>query len=79
MNPLKQSQRQTLKKLSCLDLADKVDEIVDWINEPIIIDKEEKDGAERFAEKFKNNPEEIIKWAEDEIEEYKKLIKLLKK
>lgn len=35
-------------------------------------------GADEFYEMLKNNPEKIIAWAEREIREYKKLIKLLK-
>jgi len=35
-------------------------------------------GTNNFYQVLKNNPEEIIKWAETEIREYKKLIKLLK-
>jgi hypothetical protein len=34
--------------------------------------------ANNFFKSLKDNPEEIIKWAEDEIKEYKKLIKLIK-
>ena len=35
--------------------------------------------ANNFYESLKNNPKEIIKWAEAEIKEYEKLIKLIKK
>lgn len=33
MNPLKEKQRKILNKLQCKDLADKVDEIVKYLNE----------------------------------------------
>ncbi len=35
--------------------------------------------AKDFYGTLKDNPEEIIKWCEAEIKEYKKLIKLIKK
>lgn len=41
--------------------------------------KNKKSKADNFFETIKNNPKEIIAWAESEIKEYKKLIKLLKK
>ena len=34
--------------------------------------------ADNMYSALKDNPEEIIKWAEAEIKEYKKLIKLIK-
>jgi len=34
--------------------------------------------AENFADAVKNNPKEIIEWAEAEIKEYQKLIKSIK-
>lgn len=37
-----------------------------------------KTKSDYFYEALKNNPEEVIKWAEAEIKEYKKLIKLIK-
>lgn len=36
-----------------------------------------KSKAENFYESLKENPEEIIQWAKDEIKEYEHLIKLL--
>ena len=39
----------------------------------------DKSKAENFAEAIKDNPQEIIEWAEREIAEYKKLIAILKK
>jgi hypothetical protein len=38
-----------------------------------------KTSVEKFAETIKDNPQEIIDWAKSEIEEYKKLIKILEK
>lgn len=38
-----------------------------------------KTGADNFLDTLKKNPEEIIKWCEEEIKEYQKLIKLIKK
>jgi len=38
----------------------------------------EKQASKNRFNFIKNNPEEIIKWCEYEIGEYKKLIKLLK-
>ena len=35
--------------------------------------------ANNFYKTLKDNPKEIIAWAEEEIREYKKLIKLIKK
>lgn len=35
-------------------------------------------AAENFFESIKNDPEKIIEWAQNEIEQYKKLIKLIK-
>jgi len=35
-------------------------------------------AAENFFESLKNDPEKIIEWAQNEIEQYKKLIKLIK-
>lgn len=40
--------------------------------------KKPKSQADNFYKALKDNPEEIIKWCEEEIEEYKKLIKLIK-
>ena len=37
-----------------------------------------KSPAQEFADTIKDNPEEIIKWAEAEIKEYEKLIAILK-
>jgi hypothetical protein len=37
-----------------------------------------KTSVEQFADSIKDNPDEIIAWAEREIAEYKKLIKILK-
>jgi len=34
--------------------------------------------ANNVFEALKNNPQEIIEWCENEIKEYKKLIKLIK-
>ena len=36
-------------------------------------------NPKEFFENLKNNPDEIIKWCKNEIEEYNKLIKLIKK
>jgi hypothetical protein len=38
----------------------------------------QKSSVESFADLIKDDPQEIIDWAESEIEEYKKLIKILK-
>jgi len=38
-----------------------------------------KSSAQEFADTTKDNPQEIIDWALAEIDEYKKLIKILKK
>lgn len=38
-----------------------------------------KTEADNFFEALKDNPQEVIEWAEAEIKEYKKLIKLIKK
>lgn len=38
----------------------------------------EPSKADAFFESLKDNPEEIIEWAESEIREYRKLIKLIK-
>jgi len=35
-------------------------------------------AADNFYETLKKDPKKIIKWAEDEIREYKRLIKLIK-
>ncbi len=35
--------------------------------------------ADNFAETLKDNPKEIIEWAEAEIREYQRLIAILKK
>ena len=35
--------------------------------------------AQNFADTLKNNPEEIIEWARNEIKEYSKLIAILEK
>ena len=40
---------------------------------------EEQSTADNFAKTLMQNPDEIIKWAESEIREYKKLIEILKK
>lgn len=39
----------------------------------------QENPAEDFAETLENDPQAIIDWAYSEIEEYKKLIKILKK
>ena len=39
--------------------------------------KKQKSNVQEFADTIKNNPEKIIAWAEGEISEYKKLIKIL--
>lgn len=39
----------------------------------------EKSSVQDFADTIKDNPSEIIKWAEAEIREYQRLIKILKK
>jgi hypothetical protein len=36
-------------------------------------------AAENFFNALKDDPEAIIKWCEEEIEEYQKLIKMIKK
>ena len=38
----------------------------------------EKTKAQQFYETLKDNPQEIIDWCYEEIEEYKKLIKIIK-
>ena len=40
--------------------------------------KNKKSAAHNFFESLKDDPEAIIEWCEDEIKEYKKLIKLMK-
>jgi len=39
--------------------------------------KKKNSPAEDFFDSIKNNPQEIIDWCQSEIEEYKKLIRLL--
>lgn len=41
--------------------------------------KKTKSSVQEFADSIKDNPKEIIAWAKREIEEYKKLIKILEK
>lgn len=38
-----------------------------------------KSSVEEFADTIRDNPQEIIEWAEREIAEYKKLIRILKR
>ena len=38
-----------------------------------------KSSVEEFADTIRDKPEEIIAWAEREIAEYRKLIRILKK
>lgn len=38
-----------------------------------------KSLVQQFADTIKDNPDEIILWAEREVKEYKALIKILKK
>jgi len=38
-----------------------------------------KSSVQEFADTIKDNPNAIIKWAEREIEEYQKLIKILQR
>lgn len=42
-------------------------------------EKISKSSIQEFVDSIKYNPEKIIAWAEREIKEYQKLIKLLKK
>lgn len=41
--------------------------------------KKKKSTVQEFVDTIKDNPEEIIRWAEKEIKAYEKLIKILKK
>lgn len=36
-------------------------------------------AANNWFKEFRNNPQEIIKWAENEIKNYQKLISIIKK
>jgi hypothetical protein len=53
--------------------------IQDMLNDLEKLPDEEQSTADNFAKTLMQNPDEIIKWAESEIREYKKLIEILKK
>lgn len=43
------------------------------------IKMEDKSSVQEFADTIRDNPQEIIDWAESEIREYESLIEILKK
>jgi len=49
------------------------------INKMNELTEEQKITMQKFADKTKDNPKEIIDWAENEIKAYQELIRILKK
>jgi hypothetical protein len=57
MNSLKQEQIKILKRISCKDLADKVNEIVEWIN-----DKTPNDDKKLEKSVIQTIPAKTLEW-----------------